>query len=257
MPRWFLAILFSVIFLAVLVAGLPASLVARQANLKGAGFDYMRISGTLWSGEISRLHLAGQPLGEVEFRLKPAALLSGRLAYDVSIDGTAMHARGQAETGFDRNLTLRDMVADVNVQALNRLDPRLRQSPATLAVTVRELSIARDRSCRRADGGVRTDLLQSVGQRWDWAGPEMRGVLSCEQGVFSVAMSGSGADDDIRAQARFDARRAVYDVDAQVSTTNRGVAQALRTLDFVAEDGVFTYSRSNDPQQAVEGELQN
>lgn len=257
MPRWLLIFLFVLVFLAVLVAGLPASFVARQVGLKAGGVDYMRMSGTVWSGEISRLSVAGQPVGAAEFRIRPASLLTGRLAYDFEIEGAALRARGMAQTGLDRGVILNNLVADVNLQEINRLDPRLRQSPATLALSIGQISIGPDGGCRSAQGGMRTDLLQSVGRRWDWTGPEMRGTLGCDGEALTVVMSGAGDDDEIRANARFDATRAVYAAGARVQTSDRGLAQALRALDFVASDGAFVYLRTNDPREAGEGELQN
>lgn len=257
MPRWMAFLLFVPVFLGLLIAGLPASFVARQLDLRGSGVDYMRISGTVWSGEVARLHVAGQPLGRAGFRLKPGALMSGRLAYDLDLSGPAMQARGELGIGPDRSVRLAGFVGDVNLQEIDRLDPRLREAPASLALTLRHVELSRDGQCVRAEGGVRTDLLETAGQRWNWAGPAMRGNLECDGAALRVSMTGATAQDDIAATARLDIPAVTYDVTARVETGNRGVMQALRALDFEEVDGRFVYERTNAQRVPAEKELRN
>lgn len=257
MARFFTVLVFLLVFCGFLVAGLPASLVARQLGLRASGIDYMRVSGTLWSGKVAGLNIAGEPLGDARFDLKPSALVSGALAYDVALDGGVLRARGGVELPFDRRLVIRDLVADVDLDQLGRLDARLRQSPARLSLTIATLEMTADGACAKGDGQVRTDLLETAGPRWNWEGPQLGGTLDCREGLVHMQIGGETQSDAITASASFDARSSIYHVGAQVRSQDTGVMQALHMLDFEAQDGVFVYSMTNDPRAATEKELHN
>ena len=90
-------------YLVILVATIPASLVAARAGVALPGLELSEASGTLWNGA-ARAHLAtagGEvTLDALHWRFLPQHLASGRLAFDVSASGPGgdAHAtRGQAE----------------------------------------------------------------------------------------------------------------------------------------------------------------
>ena len=70
------------VFAAVIVATLPASLLAARlpADLALEG-----VSGTIWSGAADELRLRGAPLGSLSWSVEATALLGGSLAYHVEV----------------------------------------------------------------------------------------------------------------------------------------------------------------------------
>jgi general secretion pathway protein N len=83
---WKLIVLGVAIYLAGLLINLPAaSAYAWLAPLRADApvpISARGLSGTLWNGRAAQLTLGGVPLGQVNWSLAPAALLTGRLAVD-------------------------------------------------------------------------------------------------------------------------------------------------------------------------------
>lgn len=82
--------------LAVIVAALPASLLARflPAGVQAADF-----SGTLWHGSAGRITANGHDAGALEWRLHPAALLKLRLRADLHWVKGGFVLDGSADAG--------------------------------------------------------------------------------------------------------------------------------------------------------------
>ncbi|MEO0998901.1 MAG: type II secretion system protein N [Pseudomonadota bacterium] len=74
------------IVLVALVAGLVARFPASTAlELAGVpGIDPETVSGTVWSGSLRSLDVAGKTIAPVAWQLQPAALLGGELRGDLS-----------------------------------------------------------------------------------------------------------------------------------------------------------------------------
>jgi len=245
--RHLLIFLFIAVFVTTLVARAPAGLALDLAGLDSAGLSHGRVAGTIWSGEVSRVNLRGQPLGRVTFEARPGAVLSGRIAYDVTVMGETGEARAVAFAGRERR-GVENLVGDINVQALRRLDPRLRQVPSTVQLSIRELSFATKRDCRSADGGLRSDVLTRLGEAWQWEGPAMTGRVRCDGDTLLVELEGVDGDEAIRARLQVDPAQMRYSLRASVETSNPGVEAALRELEFTrSEGGAFVYTRANTP----------
>lgn len=248
MPRLVILVaLFLVVFLAALVWRMPASFVFERAGLPGGAVSFTYVGGTVWEGTVSGLNVGGQPLGQVRFKLRPGALVAGRLVYDVRVSGETAEARGTVGIGLDRSVALTDAFADINIQALRRLDPRLRQAPAKLQVTLDELRLDRRRACRAGDGALSTDLLMAAGRRWNWQGPDMLGEIACRDGAFQVRLESAPGPDRIEADAVLNAASLRYNLTARVESAHPGLGDAMRVLDFTAEDGAYVYQRTNAP----------
>jgi general secretion pathway protein N len=89
-----------------LAATLPASLAAREVQARlGGRVELREATGTLWNGA-ARASIA-TPGGRVEFdrlawRLRPARLLTGRIAVEVAATGPGIEARFEAARGLSR-----------------------------------------------------------------------------------------------------------------------------------------------------------
>jgi len=96
--RWLIA-LGVLALLAFAVATMPAG-VAR-GPLRKAGIEASGFGGSLWSGRAAGLALRGASLGDVSWRLQPAALLRGHIAGHAELS----RPDGSLVTDFDVSLT--------------------------------------------------------------------------------------------------------------------------------------------------------
>ena len=259
MRRVVLIVFFASVLIASLIAWMPAAFVMRQLDPAARGVSYDRVSGTVWAAQISGLGVAGEQLGDVSVRLRPGDLLSGRIGAGFEIDGPAGRLRGSLQAAPSGAIRLTDTIGDVNIHALQAIDPILRRSPAQLNLSVRTLALDGAGRCRQADGALQTDLLVATGQRWNWAGPVMAGNISCDGDRLAADLSSSpeGGTEQVMAGARLDLPTRLYDVTARVETEDRQLADVLVSLDFVREGEGFVFRRSNRPQTASNEEMGN
>ncbi len=86
---------------AGLIARFPASTALELARVPGIEPD--AVSGTVWSGSLRSLDLAGKTFAPVAWRLQPAALLGGELRGDLSARaGSSVLTTAFAAAGADR-----------------------------------------------------------------------------------------------------------------------------------------------------------
>lgn len=105
------------VFLVVLVLYLPAgwfaSLLPPQVRCNGLG-------GSIWRGECVGLQLQGSPVGDATWNFGAGRALTGRLAGDVDLRGSAITLRADVDTSFK------------GVGELRNVDARLVMDPALL-----------------------------------------------------------------------------------------------------------------------------
>jgi general secretion pathway protein N len=118
--RWprgtWLAIAGGTAFIVAVIAGAPAALLAQP--LAGAGVATRALRGTLWRGEAQGVVALGIRVDRLRWTLRPAALVTGRLAADVEArlpdDG---FAEGRVTVGAGR-LVLADFTGAAPLAAL-------------------------------------------------------------------------------------------------------------------------------------------
>jgi general secretion pathway protein N len=128
--RWPHYLLAGLVYLALLLAWAPASLlgwalprVADQAvSLDGP-------QGTVWRGEAAgvRVRAANGPehsLGHLKWRLKPLDLFAGRLGYRLQLAGAGIQAGGVLRVGA-KGSALSDVRADLPASLLGQVSPDL------------------------------------------------------------------------------------------------------------------------------------
>ncbi len=103
-PRtgWLLA-LGVLALLAFALATLPAGVAA--GTLRKAGIEADAFSGSLWSGRATAMSWRGAAVGDAEWKIAPARLLTGRIAGHARLTRTD----GSVESDFDLSLTGRDV----------------------------------------------------------------------------------------------------------------------------------------------------
>jgi general secretion pathway protein N len=187
-----LGLLFIIALIITLALTAPLGFVLRHAGTERLDLEWDSASGSLLSGSISGLRIAGEPLGDAELNLEPAGLLRGRLQYRVSLDGPS--GRGNGQLAFaGSTLEARDLRVEVNLSSLRDAPVWLRQSTGSLRLRA-DLIRFEDRRCTNASGTSWSDaLLQQVnlpGAGW----PELTGSLRCDDGALLIPLSGQSAD---------------------------------------------------------------
>jgi general secretion pathway protein N len=128
-----------------LLATTPASVVARRVSAAAEGrVQFTQVSGTLWNGSAhARMVAPGGPvfLDRLDWRLLPARLAAGRLAFDVSAAARGLEARFKASRGFS-DWEFRDVAASADAAFLGAFVPWIsRWRPeGTLAITAAALT---------------------------------------------------------------------------------------------------------------------
>lgn len=113
---WLLAAVGGLVFVGVGIATLPASLIVSrlppQVTLEGVG-------GSIWSGSATSVAYQGVPVGALTWNAHPAALLTGRLQYDVDVRRTDGYLRGRIATTLGGAVTAEDVSLALPITALN------------------------------------------------------------------------------------------------------------------------------------------
>jgi general secretion pathway protein N len=113
-------------YVVFLVVATPASFIAARASAAAPGrIELSEARGTLWSGS-ARARIAG-PGGHlifdrIDWRLVPARLIAGRIAFDVKATGHGLEGQGQIARALTR-WEFRDVAARGDVAALTALAP--------------------------------------------------------------------------------------------------------------------------------------
>jgi len=106
-----LAVLLLLLLLVAVVVlwTLPADVAYRQGAKYLGPVVLSGVRGTLWDGHADGISVFGRDLGEIEWRMPKSALLRGRLAADVRIQGTDVDAAGVVEREDADTLKVRDV----------------------------------------------------------------------------------------------------------------------------------------------------
>jgi len=111
-----LAVVGAAVFVGVVVATLPASLLVNRLppDLKVEG-----ASGTIWNGGADSIRLRGTPLGSFSWSLEPGALLKGELAFHIDVARSDGFVRGRIALTAGGALTGEDLALELPLTALH------------------------------------------------------------------------------------------------------------------------------------------
>ena len=223
--RYFvLAVLFGALF--ALISKLPLGWVAPPLMPQQAGKS-LRYSGTIWNGQITGIDY----LGRAQFKLSPKALFSGGLQLSFTTASPAITMSGQASANKLSNLRFAGQLAQLPTR-----DGRLKDLAGQVNFTVSEMEFGE--SCQSASGRAATDFLGRNRARWQWAGPNLSGPISCDEGDLIVNLAGSEADQTIRADLRLSPNGS-YSADISVQTRQPEAGVVLPLYGFDAVNGEF------------------
>ena len=109
------------LFMAFCIAFAPAGLTSLVLD-RMDGVDMTQIKGTLWDGEGS-LYVRSQPMGRLEWDVRPASLLGGAIGCDFALEDQHHQLHGTADVGLNRTFSV-DVSGKVGAQTVNRwLEP--------------------------------------------------------------------------------------------------------------------------------------
>jgi hypothetical protein len=114
----------ALVFAGIVVARLPASWVMPGPK---SGVTCSDVDGTVWTGTCTGLNVQQQPVGDVSWDVHASRLLAGKLNADIVITRPTGTAQGNVEVGLDKNITARDVKADLPLdrEAVAALPPNL------------------------------------------------------------------------------------------------------------------------------------
>lgn len=227
----------ALILVVAVVAGLvflPTAYVMVQVSKQEPSIYYSRASGSVWNGQVRSLRYGVQPLGDLSFEANPMSLLTGQLASSTRLSGGALSGRGLVETSLGGTFQLEQLSLTGTTDGLISLIPDIRDLNGEFNLVLREARF-RDNECLEANGQVWTDILTRIEQGWGWAGPELEGPISCENGDLLMQLQGETTDGEavnVRLLAGMDASG---EFEARVTNAMPDTSRALTALGFLAE----------------------
>lgn len=143
------------VFVVVLVVTFPARIAYRWFAPPDVALT--GVTGSIWRGGAAEGLAAGAYLRDIRWRLRPASIFSGQLAFETSSNPGAGNLDAVVGIGFDRVLVLKDVAGDV---PLDLVHPALSQNGVggNLQIRFAELQIL-DGKLLAADGTVRIESL--------------------------------------------------------------------------------------------------
>jgi general secretion pathway protein N len=230
--------LFVLVILLLIVGGvllwtLPADVAYRQGAKYLGPIVLSGVRGTLWNGHADGVSVFGRDLGEIDWKMAKSAILRGRMAADVRIQGTDVDAAGLVERGRDGTLTVNDVHFRFPAEML---------APV---LAIPDLNLLGAISGVIFEATLRNGFIESASgnARWSEAGvtgqaeARFADILSEFRAEPSGGIAGSAHDDgsgNLAVNATFHAGVSGFDAQALLSARN-GDAQVRETLRHVGE----------------------
>lgn len=226
-----------VLLVAAIVGGaalLPMSVAAGFAANRFPDFKYQSASGSVWSGKLTQVSYGSQFIGDLDVTTDIAALLSGKAAGKLGL--TREGFTGETKLAFgvgDGQLELRDLILEGNTALIPGMPSVLAQADGRFRLDVKDIRFA-DNVCEAANGEVWTDALAKVTVQ-GWAGPELRGPVTCAGGKLQVEANGTAQTGEIvRAAVRIGPQLDL-DLTAVVQNVSPKGREVLTRVGFVAD----------------------
>jgi len=113
------------VFAGFVIARLPASWVLPGPK---SGMSCTDADGTVWNGTCTGLVVQQQALGDLAWEIHPLRMLAGKINADLVMTRPTGSIRANVESGFDKKIVARDVLADVPLdqELVSGLPPDLR-----------------------------------------------------------------------------------------------------------------------------------
>lgn len=234
------------IFLAVLIARLPLSLIVDNAPMP---VEYQSASGTIWNGKISGIEVDGQEVGDAEIGLRFLPLLTARASAALALRGRFIDGLG--DVGFDgTTLSVRDATGTADLSRFGLVDVFGQPVRGTLRGSIDQLEFSRKDGCLAADLDVSTDALtQSLGV-YAGDGLELVGSGRCEDGDLVIPMVAENDDAILEVELRLMPNGRYHSI-LLVTPLEPQLGEFLRQVGFRQEGGTFVAERGGSVEAAL------
>ncbi len=237
--KWLFALLVLALVVAVVVAWtMPADVAWRYIAPKASPTSLVSVRGTVWDGHADGISVFGRDLGELDWRIDKAPLLSRRVVADLRIKGADIDGSGVLERTGSGRIEARDVRFRV---------PAALFAPALDIPSLSLLGAVTGTFSKAtfADGRV-SDAAGTA--RWTEAGvsgsaeARFSDILADFASRPDGSIAGTLADDgrgDLAVEGRFSVSPAGFDAEAFLSARNDDVrvSEALRYIGQPQADG--------------------
>lgn len=242
--RWLIygALVFVIALIATIVS-LPTSFVMEQVRKQDSRIGYSVASGTIWNGEVRGLRVSSQPVGDLTLKADWMSLFTGGLASELSVFGDGIAGRGKLKLGLTGTVRISDLRVSGSTSDLVSIRPEIRELNGQFTFDAQDIRLGNG-ECRSASGTVWTDILTRMESQWRWAGPELAGPLTCQNGQFVLQLAGTNSvGESVSASLEF-GLDAHGQFQAIIENGRQRTQNALSMLGFVERDGRFVYEHS-------------
>ncbi|MEZ5897482.1 MAG: type II secretion system protein N [Parvularculaceae bacterium] len=230
-----------IIALAAFVAGVgafaPAELFA-VAAARGSAFDYVGARGTIWRGAVIGASYDGILLGDIDFTLRPASLLRGRVRISASSSNGAMRGAGDISVGL-RRLSISGLNGEFDLGAIRRYSFFGAPYRGRMRIDMTGLRLSRD-GCDAGSGTLWTNALTVSAGQWNATGFDLSGPVMCENGELRAKLSGAGVEGRLEISGAVDSGLN-FSMQAIAAPRRPEVYNALKLLQFEPKDDVLSY----------------
>ena len=240
--RLALVFLFLLVFVGAAIVTMPLSFVLERSSLEQLGLNWARASGTVLNGSVRGLSYGNQGIGDIDLRLRPAALVSGRVTYESRWSGAPGSGSAVLSAGR-REIAVTDMSAVVQIENLVGLADDVRRTGGVASISDAEIRFADD-ACASARGRVATDVVSRAATAYGQSGTDLVGSLACDGPMLTIPLSGQADSGDVlEANVRVGLLEPSL-FEAQVTTSNSDLATLLVLRGFQPiSDTEFAYRR--------------
>jgi len=237
-----LILLFLVTLFAALVATMPLGFLLDRTPAKSLGVNWAASGGTIFSGRIRDISAGAQRIGDVQLRLDPMALTSGKIAYRIQWNGDPGSGTANLAVGRD-SAAIENLNAVVDIERLVGLANDVRRIGGSASVRSGKVLFARS-SCVEASGQVATNVLARAAASYGQSGGDLSGTIACDGPMLSIPLSGSSDEGDT-----FDAEIRVglaepSTFETNVMTINPELSALLSLRGFDRDEDVYSYRRA-------------
>lgn len=227
--RTAIGILFGVSLIGTLLVTMPLSFALERSGVRNAGLSWQSAQGTILNGSLTGVRIGVQPVGVVNLKLRPSALLTGSVSYEMQWAGGAGTGNGVVGLGAKR-IAFEDVTANLQLDQLVGLVAEARRAGGRLTINA-ESVVLQNGDCLEAAGTVSTDAVTRFAASYGQAAGEFTGSLSCDGPMVLLDMSGDVGQDIATAQLRVGTAEA-SSLEARVEQAEPDIAAALLFYGF-------------------------
>ncbi len=232
-------VLLAVLVVAVgFVALLPMSMAAGFVSQQVADFKFAKADGSVWDGKLTNVRFGQQKIGDLGVKADFGALITGKAAGKLSLarDGLSGESSLNWPIG-GKTVALSNFKLAGPIGTVPGMPRTISAGGGKFTLEMKNLTFAQN-ACQSAVGEVWTDALAKVNHK-GWAGPELRGPVSCQGGKLMVLATGKAATGEDVMAAMNIGPHLDMEMSATVTNTSPAAIEALTGLGFKPEGGAL------------------